>query len=540
MSILVNTDLAQIDDMSPSDHAIFASPVPAFWALGLSSVKQYQDMSIVAEYRKVAKDVLRNFFDERVNTTRILHLAPRDVSRLSANLDLAQVIIDFEVKLAMITPVRGAKVDPMQSYNKLNVSEFEALLPEISLPRLVKTLAPPDYTADSVIVSSPEYLTKLHFLLQMTKTEVLQGFFVWKTIQQYADRIEHPALNPLKDFNARIKGSRIDAPAERWRQCVQDANEDLPWISALFSLQNTKPELEMCTAVDIANKVRNAFGNILMNVKWMAADDGEQSAKKIQATKQEIGQPENLRASSLESYYSGLVIRDDTYFANKISAATFQATKAWAKLGKATDSNAWDVTPLSTQPQYDVNLNRLLLPEALLHSPISYRSLPDYALFDSFGAITGHGLSEAVGPVGSYYAKNGTLADQWSEETRQGFNMKAQCLSDQYSSFAVKGPDGSDYQVNGKLTFAANMADVAGANAAYAAWKEYEKTNLNGATLPGLEEFTRDQVFWLAFGNTLCSITTKEMAVQEVRASPQAPARARILVRLFLCTVPVC
>ena len=526
--------------MSPSEHAIFASPIPAFWALGLSSVKQYQDMNIIAEYRKVAKAVLKNFFDEQVNTTRILHLAPRDVSRLSANLDLAQVIIDFEVKLAMITPPKEAMVDPMQSYNKLNISAFEALLPEISIPRLVKTLAPSDYAANSVIVPSPEYLSKLHFLLQMTKTEVLQGFFVWKTIQQYADRIEDPALKLLNDFNAKMKGSRIDEPSERWRQCVQDANGDLPWISAWFFLQNTKPGLELSKAADIAKRVRDAFSKILQNAEWMADEDGEQSANKIQAIKQEIGLPKNLRASSLESYYSGLAIKDNAYLENKISAATFQATKTWAKLGKAIDPKEWDVTPLSTQPEYDVNLNRLLLPEALLHSPISYRSVPDYALFGSLGAITGHGLSEAVGPVGSYYAENGTLADQWSGDTRGEFNKKAQCLIGQYSSFAVTGPDGSDYQVNGKLTLAANMADVAGANAAYAAWKEYERNHLNGRTLPGLEKFTRDQVFWLAFGNTLCSMTTKELAVQEVRSSPQAPARARILVKFFVCTVNVC
>ncbi len=524
--------MVQIDDKSPFKQAIFASPVPAFWAFGLSSLKQYQDMSIVAEYRNVAKEVLKNFFDEQVNTTQVLHLSPRNVPRLSANLDLAQLVIDFEIKLAMITPPKEVMMRPMKSYNKLNISAFEALLPEISLPRLVKALAPSDYTADSVIVPSPDYLSQLHFLLQLTKMEVLQAFFVWKTIQQHADRIEDPALKPLKDFNAKMKGSRVDEPPERWRQCTQDADEDLPWISAWFFLQDSNSDLKKPKADDITNNVRDAFSKILKKTKWLADEDGEQSADKVRAIKQETGSPKNMDASSLNSYYSDLTINEDTYFENKISASELKIQRQWAKLGKVKPADEWSVSPSSSEPHYDATLNRLLLPEALLHAPISYGSLPDYALFGSFGAISGHGLSQSVGPIGSYYDMNGTLSEQWSEASRAAFDEKAQCFIDQYSSYAVTGPDGSDYQVNGHLTLVENMADVVGANAAFAAWKEQEKKD-HGLLLPGLEKYTRDQVFWLAFGNTLCSQTTKEMAVQRVRSSPRAPGRARILVRAF-------
>ena len=514
----------QTDDMSPSEQTIFASPVQA---LELSSTDLYKGTSTMDEYRNVVEQVLKHFFDNEVNTTHALHLFPRQEPRLTAILDLAQAVVDFEIKLATITPPEYEEMDITKSYNKLNISALEDLLPQISLPRLVKNLGPPDYTVDSVVASSPKYLSKLHFLLQMTKNEILEGFLVWKTIQQYADRIADPALKPLKDFNTKLKGSRVEQPSDRWRQCVQSAEDDLPWISAWFLMQDSKAEMKTSAATDITNKVKKAFTNAVKKADWMVKEDSEQSASKAQAISQEIGHPKKMDAASLEKYYADLSITK-SYFENKISASRFESRRSWSKLGEATVAE-WDVTPLSTQPHYDATLNRLLLPEGLLYSPISYKAVPDYFLFGSFGAIGGHGISKSLGPVGSFYDEDGIFADPWTKKTRKAFEKKAQCFIDQYSDFTITGPDGNTHNVDGKLTLNENIADVAGANAAFEAWKEHEKKH-SGRILPGLEKYSRDQMFWLGFGNMLCSMTTKAEAVQQIHSSPRAPERARILV----------
>ena len=527
--------------MSPSRYAISASADQNF---GLGSPKLYQDAkvlagsNIIADYRKVAEEVLKHFFDVKVNTTHPLHIHPRQQPRMRATLDLAQGVVDFEVKLAQITPPKA--MDIATSYNKMNISELDTMLPQISTSRFVKALAPTDFTADSVVVSSPKFISDLKSLLEKTDKDALTGFLVWKMIQQHADRVDDPALKPLKYFNAQIRGSRVDQPPERWRQCVQSAKEDLSWISAWIFLQSKGPDLKKAIAIDTAKKVKDAFGNILKKSTWMAKEDSETSAKKVTAMDQEIGSPKKMDASSLEKYYSSLSIKADTYFENKVAAATFEVQQAWAKLGKDTQSKEWDVTPLSTRPDYDAATNRLLLPEALLHAPISYdNSVPDYVLFGSFGAITGHGISKSVGPVGSLYSGNGTFTDMWSEKTRKAFDEKAQCFIDLYADYEVSGPDGKTHKVDGNMTLAENMADVAGAEAAFRAWKEHEKKH-PGFVVPGLEKYTRDQVFWLSFGNTMCSMTTKVQAVQHVLSSSRSPERVRILVRIINCNHDNC
>ena len=52
-------------------------------------------MKVVAEYRKVAQETLKHFFDVRVNTTDVLHVNPGQKPKLRGILDLAQGIVDF-------------------------------------------------------------------------------------------------------------------------------------------------------------------------------------------------------------------------------------------------------------------------------------------------------------------------------------------------------------------------------------------------------------------------------------------------------------
>ena len=64
--------------------------------------------------------------------------------------------------------------------------------------------------------------------------------------------------------------------------------------------------------------------------------------------------------------------------------------------------------------------------------------------------------------------------------------------------------------------------------AAYRSWKarDAEKADL---LLPGLTEFTKDQLFYLSFGNFWCGIARPEFRVTRVRTDPHSPEFVRLL-----------
>ena len=526
---LVSFDIGA-DHKAPSQQAIFASPVQA---IGLPASQYYKDEHITAEYREVIKITLEAFYNTTVNTTATLY-SSHGIRASSFN--LSQAVADFEVQLSAIVPEREEPMNPGKAYNKMKMSEFETLLPQMSLEALTSELAPSMYSAnsaDSVIVSSPDYIQKLSFLLHQTPKSTQQAFFVWKAIQRLADTVEHPAVDRLKQFNHKLRGAQADLPTERWRQCVREADSDLGWIMSKFFVAVQFPASSKAKAQEVMQHVKNTFAIILQHKTWMDENDRDIAVEKAKAIDEKVGYPTSLPnmldSSSIASYYTDLTVTESSYFGNKLSVAKFDVTKQWAKLSKPTNKAEWDIYATTVNAYYDPSGNDIVFPAAILQPPIFYdSSVPNYLSHGSLGSIAGHEVSHAFDSTGSHYDKTGKLTEWWSNKTRHDFEKKAQCFIDQYSKFTVDGSNGS-YHINGKLTLAESIADAGGVHAAFNAWKEHEASEPD-KNICGLEGFSKEQVFWLSYGNWLCSKTTKERAVQRVFTDAHAPKPVRILV----------
>lgn len=140
---------------------------------------------------------------------------------------MVESIVLFESKLAQATPDEEDAGDVTKYYNPMNLDQIKGLLPQLSVQYLVSTLAPADFKPAKLIVGSPSYLEALPEILRGTSAEALQAYFVWKTVQAYAYRVEDDALKPLKRFNNELLGKDSDASEERWRTCIKVADNGL-------------------------------------------------------------------------------------------------------------------------------------------------------------------------------------------------------------------------------------------------------------------------------------------------------------------------
>lgn len=113
----------------------------------------------------------------------------------------------------------------------------------------------------------------------------------------------------------------------------------------------------------------------------------------------------------------------------------------------------------------------------------------------------------------------------------QAFKEKAQCFVDQYGDFTVPNPSGEPLHVNGKLTLGENIADAGGLNAAFLAWKDKEAQIAGSQLLPGLQHFTKEQMFFISYSNWWCGKSRPESAINGIFRDPHSPIWARILVR---------
>ena len=80
---------------------------------------------------------------------------------------------------------------------------------------------------------------------------------------------------------------------------------------------------------------------------------------------------------------------------------------------------------------------------------------------------------------------------------------KAQCFIDQYTGYTVPELNDivPDAHLNGLQTLGENIADNGGMREAWNAYLKFKEVNGPEPLLPGLEQYTPEQLFFINFGN---------------------------------------
>lgn len=499
---------------------------------GLPTKQYYKDPLLVAKYAQMVVQVLEGLRDEACGPNDTAKL-PLPGTAMLRSAELVEQIVTLESNLAELTPDTEDAEDVTFYYNPMTPEETHALLPNLAIPSIVSAFAPPSCRPKKYIVGSPSYLEGVSKILNATSAEALQAYFVWKTVQTYAYKVEDDALKPLKRFNNELQGNDPDAIEERWRTCVKVVDNGLGWILSKFFVEKAFSKESKAFGDHIIHEIKSQFIKKLRAAEWMSKDVQGLSIEKVHNIVQKIGYPTkspNIQDSSdIKDYYNSVNITKDAYFTNAISLANFDNKREWSALCKPTDRDEWGMTADTVNAYYNPAGNEIVFPAGIMQAPVFYDpSLPQYLSYGAFGAVSGHELSHAFDSSGRHYDKTGNFTDWWDSKTVQAFEEKVQCFIDQYHEFTVSDPNGAALHVNGKLTLGENLADAGGLSAAFLAWQRVDAKNPS-QVLPGLQGFSKEQVFFMSYANFWCGKTRPETAVNLIYRDPHAPKRARIL-----------
>ena len=111
------------------------------------------------------------------------------------------------------------------------------------------------------------------------------------------------------------------------------------------------------------------------------------------------------------------------------------------------------------------------------------------------------------------------------------FEKLTECFIKQYSKYFIIGPDGERHYINAQLTLGEDGADSGGLAQAFDAWKKRldNKTDTYGNfNLPALN-YTREQLFFIAFGQGWAREATPLENVRRIRIDPHSPTSFRVI-----------
>merc|ERR1712126_270984 len=168
----------------------------------------------------------------------------------------------------------------------------------------------------------------------------------------------------------------------------------------------------------------------------------------------------------------------------------------------------WLMHPAIVNAWYSPNHNTITFPAGILQAPFFKGGWPRYLNYGAMGMVIGH-------------------------EITHGFDDQAQCFIDQYSNYTVPelipilGEE--DAHLNGENTQGENIADNGGIHESFRAYMHSIESQGAEPALPGLTQFTPEQMFFISNAQVWCEISTPEHLLGQVLGHPHTPGRFRVI-----------
>jgi len=359
-----------------------------------------------------------------------------------------------------------------------------------------------DYVSEDIIKTKENYINKIKelssSLIQKRMNEsyssnISDGSTQFKSLQRR--NVTEPETKSNKNV--------------RYSVCSKYIKNVIPMVISKYFIQKNFNDDYKKEVKNMVDNIKKAMINRIPKIEWLDDETKEYAIQKGLKMIDKIGYPDEIMdPKKLYQMYEDLEINNLFNLIIKSNISSF------GKNLKYLDKNEWLMEPYNVNAYYYPVTNSFYLPAAILQSPFYSTDEQDYINYSSSGSIIGHEITHAFDNFGRLYGAEGNLNNWWSDNDNKEFSEYAQCFIDEYN--AITYDVGNEkVNVNGERTLGENLADNGGLARAYEAWQlslleNPEKAARRNKKLPGFENYTIDQLFYIAYGQLFCSINTKK------------------------------
>jgi len=417
-------------------------------------------------------------------------------------------VIRIESALAEAEGFEEEVRDPQAQVHRMTVAELAALAPSFDWSAFLSKLGygSPDF----VNVIDPDSMVALDHTLTGNSLQDLSQYMVWQLIQDRSAQLDQPVLDEDFEFWSQLTGQAT--PSERDWTCFLATLNALgpavaqPYIARVFD-ENVRT-----IASDASRDLKQAFAARLAQAGWIDEATRQEALAKLDAVTFLIGYP-----TRWPSYTD--VLPGQSYFDDVSELTEHNLFRSQAALSSMVDRTEWRISPLEVNATYSGAFNQVTLTALWLAPPFVVDGALPARNGGSMRSIIGHELTHGFDDEGRHFDRMGNVRDWWSADAASSFDDRAQCLIDQFNGYeALPGQF-----VNGHATLGENIADLGGLVTAY-----HSLFDTPGGGGAGGDDFTAEQVFFLAYAQNFCDNMRPELAAQRLRTDPHSPSKFRV------------
>lgn len=352
---------------------------------------------------------------------------------------------------------------------------------------------------DVVAIDNVNFLKKVATVVtssNFTKEELanLFGWFAFKNIWILIPGVLQTYAESNSYDSNEIKGAASSV-------CYDLVLELFPNSLDYLFVQNTS-SVSIRDGVVLTTYLKSAYRNVIQKSDWLDDETKSLLLQRLTNMKNVIGFPSYLNnKTEFNKVYNKF---PDTFEYDL--AFYFQIKQYYVEQGilhlKVPSFYENIILPRSisdVSAYYFLYKNTFVYPISLHNPPFYYLDGPWYLNFGAIGSVIGHEMMHGCDNIGMHGLK--VNVTWFSNASVIAYQKHAVCYKDQYSVYDSSGL----YKNNGTHTLRENIADSVGLNLAFEAYKTFEKTTKPHEKYKTLENYTPEQMFFIAYGTVWCS-----------------------------------
>lgn len=513
--------LATKSDVSKMVATLHKEGMAPFFALFVDADEKNSAMNIVQLYQAGIGMGDRDYYlleDEgsakmrdayRAYINKLFTLAGSSPEQADAAVD---AVMKIEKAIAEISYGREDLRDSQKNYNKLAYEDFKQIESPLGWDVYFESMGLAGLK--ELDAKQINFYKDMNKALQNTTVDEQKYYLAFNLLSAAAPYLSDDFVDADFEFYGKVMSGKQEQQP-RWKRSLNTVNGALGEAVGEMYVEKYFPASSKEKMLTLVGNLQTALSERINGLEWMSDTTKAKAQEKLAAFTVKIGYPDKWRD------YSGLEIKDDSYWANVRRSNIFDMAYQLADVDKPVDKSRWHMNPQTVNAYYNPTTNEICFPAAILQPPFFNPDADDAVNYGAIGVVIGHEMTHGFDDQGRNYDKDGNLIDWWTAEDAVRFKERADKLVDQYDQIIVI----DTLHANGRFTLGENIADHGGLLVAHQAYLN----SLKGKETPApIDGFTNEQRFFLGYATLWGQNIRPEEIRRRTKIDPHSLGKWRV------------